>query len=154
MTALRTYSLLSDFNLVQLVTEPTRQDNILDLVLASNTTLIPSITRIPGLSDHDIVCIEAAVKPTQTKQKSKKIHLYYKADWTDFRSKLKDYQTEFLKDNHGKSVEQLWSELTDKLDQLTDQCIPTKVIKGKPSLPWISRVKRDQDNDPQTQQTV
>ena len=28
---------------------------------------------------------------------------------------------------------------TDKLDQLTDQCIPSKAIKGKPSLPWISR---------------
>ena len=131
--------ILNDFNLVELVTEPTRQDNILDLVLASNPTLIPSITCIPGLSDNDIVCIEAAVKPTQTKQKRRKIHLYNKADWTDFRSKLKDYQTEFLNDNHGKSVEQLWSEFTVKLDQLTDQCIRTKVIKGKPSLPWILR---------------
>ena len=101
--------ILNDFNLVQLVTKvskvkPTRQDNILDLVLASNPTLIPKITCIPGLSDRDIVCIEAAVKPTQTKQKRRKIHLYNKADWTDFRSKLKDYQTEFLNDNHGKSV--------------------------------------------------
>ena len=26
-----------------------------------------------------------------------------------------------------------------KSDQLTDQCIPSKAIKGKPSLPWISR---------------
>ena len=127
--------ILNDFNLVELVTEPKRQDNVLDRVLASNSTIIPSITCTPGLSDHDIMCIDATVKPTQTKQKIKKIHLYIKADWTDFRSKLKDYETEFLKDNHGKSVEQLWSEFNDNLDQLTDQCIPMKVIKVSHSSP-------------------
>ena len=79
----------------------------------------------------------------RTKQKRRKIHLYNKADWTTFRSKLTDYQTKFLSEHHGKAVRQLWSDFTDKLDQLTDQCIPTKVIKGKPSLPWISReIKR------------
>ena len=72
------------------------------------------VTCIPGLSDHDIVCIETAVKPTQTKQKRRKKHLYNKADWTTFRSVLKQYQTEFLTGHQGKSVEQLLSELTEK----------------------------------------
>ncbi|MCG8035186.1 MAG: hypothetical protein JAZ03_23820, partial [Candidatus Thiodiazotropha taylori] len=131
--------ILDDFNLVQMVTEPTRQDNILDLVLVSNPTLVPMVTCTPGLSDHDIVCVEAAVRPTQTKQKRRKIYLYNKADWTTFRSEINQFQEEFLTGHQGKSVEQLWSELTEKIDQLTDKCIPSKVIKGKPSLPWISR---------------
>ena len=122
-----------------MVTEPTRQDNILELILTSNPTLVSAVTCIPGLSDHNIVLIEVAVKATQNKQKRRKIHLYNKADWTTFRSKLEDYQIKFLEEHYGKSVEQLWSELTEKLDQLTDQWIPSKVIKGKPSLPWISR---------------
>ena len=110
---------------------------VLDLILTS--TLVSKVECLPGLSDHDIVLVDVATKPAQIKQKRRKIHLYNKADWITFRSKLSDYQTQFLSEHHGKSVEQLWSDFTDKLDQLTDQCIPTKVIKGIPSLPWISR---------------
>ena len=52
-------------------------------------------------------------------------------------------ELKFVAEQNGRSVDQLWSDFVDKLDQLTDQCIPTKVIKGKPSLPWISReIKR------------
>ena len=131
--------ILDDYNLVKIVTEPTRHDNVLDLILTSNPTLVSKVECIPSLSDYDVVLAEVAIKPAQTKQKRRKIHLYNKADWTTFRSKLTDYQTKFLSEHHGKAVEQLWSDFTDKLDQLTNQCIPTKVIKGKPSLPWISR---------------
>ena len=136
--------ILDDFNLVQTVTQPTRNDNVLDLILTSNPTLVSKIECLPGLSDHDIVSAEVALKPTQAKQKRRTIHLYNKADWTTFQSKLKAYQTKFLSEHHGRSVEQLWSDITDTLDQLTDQCIPKKVIKGKPSLPWISREIKQQ----------
>ena len=89
------------------MTEPTRYYNVLDLIPTSNPTLVSKVNCIPGFSDHDIVSIEVAIKPTQAKQK------------------------------------QLWSDITDKLDQRTDQCIPSKFIKGKPPLPWISReIKR------------
>ena len=121
------------------MTEPTREDNILDLILTSNPTLVSKVECLPGLSDHDIVSAEVALKPTEAKQKRRTIHLYNKADWTTFRSKIKEYQTKFLTEHNGRSVEEFWSNHTDKLDQLTDQCIPSKVIKGKPSLPCISR---------------
>ena len=123
--------ILDDYNLVQIVTEPTRHDNVLDLNLTSNSTLVSKVECLPGLSDHDIFLAEVAIKPAQTKQKRRKIHFYNKAEWTTFWSKLTDYQTKFLSEHHGKAVEQLWPDITDKLDQLTDQCIPTKVI---PSL--------------------
>ena len=82
--------ILDDFNLTQMVTQPTRQDHVLDLFLISNPTLVTDITILPGLGDHDIVQAEVAVKPTQVNPKRRK------ADWTTFRSKLKAYQTEFL----------------------------------------------------------
>ncbi|MEW8548727.1 MAG: reverse transcriptase family protein, partial [Candidatus Thiodiazotropha sp.] len=86
---------------------------------------------------------EVAVKPIQVKQKHRKIHLFSKADWTMFRSKMKNYQAKFLLEHSDKSVDQLWSDLTDNLEKFTDECIPSKVIKGKPSLPWISHeIKR------------
>lgn len=117
---------MDDFNLVQMVTQPTRQDNVLDLLLTTNPTLVTKVICLPGLGDHDIVSAEVAVKPTQNKQKRRKIHLLSKADWTTFRSKMKIYQIKFLSEHSDKSVDQLWSDLTDNLETYTDQCIPQR----------------------------
>ena len=55
--------ILDDYSLVQIVTEPTRHDNVLDLILTSNPTLVSKVECLPGLSDHDIVLAEVAIKP-------------------------------------------------------------------------------------------
>ena len=55
-------SIINDFNFTQVVTEPTRQDNILDLFLTTNPTLIMKVNCSPGLGDHDIVSAEALLK--------------------------------------------------------------------------------------------
>ena len=68
-------NILDDYNLVQIVIEPTRHDNVLDLFLISNPTLASKVECLPGISDHDIVLAEVAIKPAQTKQKRRKIHL-------------------------------------------------------------------------------
>ena len=47
-----------DCLLEQMVTSPTQGQNIYDLFLTSNTTLIDKTTVLPGLSDHDIVQAE------------------------------------------------------------------------------------------------
>ena len=46
---------MSDFSFIQMVLEPTRQGNILDLLLTTNHILVNSVNIVPGLSDHDIV---------------------------------------------------------------------------------------------------
>ena len=38
-----------------MVSEPTRQDNILDLFLTNNDSLVIKVTILPGISDHDTV---------------------------------------------------------------------------------------------------
>ena len=55
--------MLNDFNLSQVVWETTRGDNILDLFLTTNSTLVNSVYIYPGLSDHDIVKSEVSIKP-------------------------------------------------------------------------------------------
>ena len=91
---------------------------------------------IVSVPDH---CLSFYFFTLQTKQKRRKIHLYGKTDWTKFRSKMKEYQAKFLTNHKDKSVDQLWSDLTENLKKkITDECIPSKIIKGKPSLPWIS----------------
>ena len=71
----------NNHNLTQIHREPTRQNNLLDLVFTSNPTLVKSSTNIPGISDHDIVITDFDIKPRYQRQPKRKIYKYNKADW-------------------------------------------------------------------------
>ena len=73
---------LDDCPLEQMVTSPTRGQNILDLFLTTNPILVDSVSITPGLSDHDIVLIQVNVKPEVLKQVPRNIYLYKKADYS------------------------------------------------------------------------
>ena len=61
-------------NLEQLVTEPTREDRILDLFRTNNPTLVQKSVIIPGVSDHDgIPMIDMLTHPKLIKSKPRKI---------------------------------------------------------------------------------
>ena len=49
----------------QMVTEPTRQGNALDLILTNIPQLVPRMEITPGLSDHDIVYAEFSIPTHQ-----------------------------------------------------------------------------------------
>ena len=49
----------------QAVTEPTRQDSILDLVLTTNPSIIEHISVEDGMSYHKIVITDINIKPKQ-----------------------------------------------------------------------------------------
>ena len=96
-----------------------------------------------GLGDHDIVSAEALLKPTVQKQKPRKVLLFAKADWTTLKAKMKSYQQSFLINHFGKTVEELWTDFAKTLDELSQECIPSKIIRGKSSLPLITQeIKR------------
>ena len=118
-----------------MVTEPTRQENILDLFLTTNHTLIDKVSRLPGLGDHDIVTALGSLKPTMHKQKPRQVHLFNKGYWEKLKSLKKNYQEAFLLDCNGKTVEELWLSFTSTLEKFVNECVPTKLIRGKASLP-------------------
>ena len=76
-----------------MVTEQTRHspDNMLDLFLTSNPTLIQKVDILPGLGDHDVVLAEGLIKPVFQMQKPRKVHLFAKADWEKLISIMKDF---------------------------------------------------------------
>ena len=55
--------IMCDHSLSQMVREPTRSGNILDLFLTTNPTLVNFVSIIPGLSDHNIVKCIVDTKP-------------------------------------------------------------------------------------------
>ena len=136
--------LLDDFGFTQMVTVPTRHDNILDLFLTSNPTLVDQVDCRPGLGDHDTVTASCAIKPFIQKQKPRKFLLLGKAGWPKFKSLMRDYQQKFLLNHFNRSVEELWSDFVTTIDTFASKCFPTKTIRGKISLPWITQVIRRQ----------
>ena len=71
---------LDDHGLVQLITNPTRGKNVLDLFITNNDSLIIKTQVIPGISDHNPVFVEGNIKATINKQKCGMVPLYIKAD--------------------------------------------------------------------------
>ena len=88
--------IVEDFNLTQLVKDPTRFDNILDLFLTTNETLVDKVSILPGLSDHNIVSVEMNLKPRLLKIKPHQVFLYRKANWQLFRDKMEVFKNNFL----------------------------------------------------------
>ena len=133
-----------------MVTEPTRQNNILDLFLCTNPTLVNHIGCHAGLGDHDLVTAQCSLKPSVHKQKPRRVQLFKKADCPKLKSLMADFKDRFIAEHIGKPVDRLWTEFTEALEKFSSQCILTKLIGGKSSLPWITQEihrmirKRDQ----------
>ena len=68
-----------------MVKEPTRGENILDLFMMSNPTLVDAVSTFPGVSNHNIVCCVVDTIPKLVKQSRGKTFLYQRADWCSFR---------------------------------------------------------------------
>ena len=50
-----------------------------------------------------------------------------------------DYQNKFLNSHTGKSAEELWIDFTSTYGLFTSQCISSKTVGSKKSLPWITQ---------------
>lgn len=74
------FSILGDNCLTQIsqmVSEPTREDTILDLFLTNGPTLVDSVSVVPGISDHQVVFAVVKLRPTVQKIKSRTMQLFF-----------------------------------------------------------------------------
>ena len=55
--------IIADKGMSQVIDQPTRADNTLDLLVVNNPTLINRTEILPGISDHDVVFAEVDISP-------------------------------------------------------------------------------------------
>lgn len=79
-----------------IVAQPTRNDNILDIFLTKRPTLITRCTTLPYRVDHDIVLIESAAVAKRSKQVKRCINRWRNADIELMKSSCISFQQEFL----------------------------------------------------------
>ena len=128
----------------QIVTEPTRGENILDIFFTNRPSLINKCKIRPGLSDHDAVYIESSVRPKKIKPVPRKIHLWKKADLDQLKAScllmVEAFNERF---NTTSPVSQMWDFLKHHLLDLEDRCVPSKMTSTKYHQPWANRkIKR------------
>lgn len=126
-------NILADFNLRQMVTEPTRYENTLDLFLTNNPTLVSMVEIIPGLSDHDNVYSEVNIKPQITARKPRAVPVYRKGDWNALTEHMFKYHESFMVDHPTKSLNRLWLDFKTALQDGIDNYVPKKTISSKDS---------------------
>jgi hypothetical protein len=134
---------LDDNGLQQLVTEPTRGPNTLDLFITNNNTLINKVQVIPGISDHQAVLVEGDLSPIVNKQPKRQIPLYRKADWLHLREHVKIFVENLDMSDTTVSVNTLWQSFKTMLESGIAKYVPHRNARQKDSMPWITlKIKR------------
>ena len=125
--------------LEQMVTSPTRGQNILGLFLTTKPTLVNKISIMPGLSDHDIVLAEVNSRLEIIKQVPREIPLYKELNWDQLKQSMRDLYTELQSEPATTDSQAMWDYVTSKLQQGIDKHIPTRSSGTKDGFPWINQ---------------
>lgn len=127
----------NDFNLTQMVMEPTRQGNILDLLFTSHPDLVDKVYTAPGMSDHDAVICDINFRANPPANPKRNVYLYKRADMEGLRRKLKECFELFQASHPEKSIRTNWDQFKADVYNSINEFIPQRTLKNKRSLsPW------------------
>lgn len=128
----------------QMVTFPTRGKNTLDLFITNRPSLVEKIKPAPGVSDHDIVFIQTNSVVPRKRPPRRKLLLWNKADTTKLSDSIRNFSTEFTRDNtESTDVNFLWNRFKDFCTEAIEASVPSKLSSTRFSQPWVNRkVKR------------
>ena len=113
--------LLNEFDLTQIVTHPTRNENILDLFLIANPTLVKSVEVRPDIADHDSVLSEVFIETQILRQKPRLMFIYKKADWEGLETHMLAFQKSFLSICEDRTVNSHWEDFKRALHSDIEQ---------------------------------
>ena len=137
----RMLEFLEDNFLSQLVNQPTRENNILDLIIVSNDRLVNDVIvgEHLGSCDHRLLrtSINAATKITENKSL---VPNFRRADFVNFRSEMSCYQLP-----EGLDVENAWAHFKNNLINQQTKFVPysERRTNDNSNPPWINiEIKR------------
>ena len=121
--------------------QPTRDNNLLDLVFTNNPSIGKTSSSVPGISDHALVVTDIDIIPQHIKQKPRKIYSYIfsKATWDNIFDNMNQLFRKKISSPASSTVEDLWDTFKTGIAQSMDKNIPTKVCKNRTSLSWYNR---------------
>ncbi|XP_072039025.1 uncharacterized protein [Amphiura filiformis] len=140
-TAEKLHGIIQDNGLEQFVDKPTRGDNILDLVLTNNTSIINEVSVEVGLGDHHRVDVQLNLIVKRKGAPSRLVYQRNKADQDKIKKELTDLQQKY-EEKAEHSIQEKWDYLESELKRIMQDHIPTKRSKNRRQLPWFNRTMR------------
>lgn len=127
---------VQDHFLTQLVTSPTRENNILDLVFASSPDIVENVSVGAPFSDHNSITFSILGSPYEKRDSQKLCYSYVKADWVKLRELLQrvPWHCAFLDDD----IDSNWTAWSDLLFSSIDECIPKRKKLVRRHAPWLT----------------
>ena len=122
-------------NPTQLVQEPTRQNNILDLVLTTHPDLIEGTYVVPGMNDHNAVICDINFKTKPSLNPPRSVYLYKRTDMGGLQEQLRNsYKSFQASEPSTKLVEENWTLFKTILFGTIKKHIPQRPLAGKSLL--------------------
>ena len=129
----------NDSGLSQIVDEPTRGENILDIFLTSNPNLVTKAEVVSGFSDHEAVKVHITLQLKRKKQVKRLIKLWKKVNLSKLKKDTKAFATLFLATHKiSDPVDQIWECIKNNLLLIIEDNVPTKLTSSKTHKPWIN----------------
>ena len=128
-----------DFLLEQIILEPTRGDNILDLCFTSHPSFINQYKIVPGFSGHEAV-IEIFYNIPINKRPKKRVYCYNRAYWDILHEEMTEISRYYFEQNENniRSVEDNWNYIRDNLLKAINTYIPVKFNSNSNNIPWVT----------------
>ena len=131
-------SIFQDYFFHQMVSNLTRGNNILDLVLSTAPDLLFDLSVNEGLgsSDHSSIEFKLRLKILRPKQSPTIVYNFGSANWNNLRDDFSNipWNTAFLMDD----INDVWDAWKDLFMEAVERNIPTKSLKHKRNAPWFN----------------
>ncbi len=123
-----------ELGLKQIVSEPTREAHLLDLVL----TDIPDAkaTVLPRIADHELVQTVTRFTVPEQQTVEREVWQFAKADWERLRDSLSESDWSFI---DADATDEAAAQLTGDILRMAQECIPRRKLCDKKSThPWLT----------------
>ena len=112
-----------------------------DLVLSNKPDTVTNLRTIPGLStanDHEIIVTDILCTIPVNKNLPRKVFQWKKGDIAGLKLAPSNFAKDYLRDFNYRTVNENFYAIQSFLLESQSKFIPTKVISGKYSYPWIT----------------
>ena len=136
----QTLKMVDDGYFTQLVSTPTRNENILDIVFTNRPSLINYCKVIPGISDHEAVLTSFMTQVVYHKGSKRKRYLWNRVDFQEMSIEMIRF-TAWFTDHFciDTPIEHLWFHIKSMLLNLIDKYVPSKMVTNSNRQPWVNR---------------
>ena len=118
--------------------DPTREGALLDLISTNKPGLLNSVNTIPGISDHDIIVLDADLKAERTKKAPHKVYQWDKENWEQMKQCTKVFATKYLTEAHSRNTKTNYQVIENHLCNMMTVHVPSKFTRTRTDLPWMT----------------